>query len=510
VGTDIAKTQFDDDDFEQYHHRLNENLSAFRQLLSQPGFGQGSPSFGAELELYIIDKQAAPRPINQEIHQQMNDEQLTLELNRFNLEYNFTPIMQGAAPFSKMKMQMEAALTCLSEIAASHQARIVPIGILPTLQASDMGLNAITDVPRYHVLAKALRDKRGSDFHIHIGGLESLDLRWGDVSPEGANTSFQFHYRVNPEDFADAYNAAQLTTPLALALSANSPFFLGKKLWQETRIALFKQSIDYRLEDALQKNLPARVLFGMGWIRKDIYEMFAEGVYLFEPLMPICSDTNPFDELRSGKAPSLNELRLHQGSIWNWNRPIYDPADKGHLRIELRALPAGPTPSNMLASAALMSGLIHGLKNHISMLLPGLPFRYAEQNFYRAAKHGLNAILFWPSLRTGTLEERPVTDLLKELLPLAEQGLNDLGVGDNEVETQMSIIKGGIETRMNGAQWQINMFNKLLPKAQHSNKEQRADHDLQHERQTVLAELVELYYAQYQTGKAVHEWSEQP
>ena len=511
MGTDIDKTQFDANDFEQYHHRLNENLCAFRQLLSQPGFGQGSPSFGAELELYIIDKQAAPKAINQQIHQQMMDKQLTLELNRFNLEYNFTPVRQEARPFSKMKQQMDAALTCLSEIAATHQARIVPIGILPTLQVSDMGLNAITDVPRYHVLAKALRDKRGSDFHIHIEGVESLDLHWGDVSPEGANTSFQFHYRVNPENFADAYNAAQLSTPLALALSANSPFFLGKKLWHETRIALFKQSIDYRLEDALHKHLPARVLFGLGWIRKDIYEMYAEGVYLFEPLMPICSDTNSFDELRAGIAPSLSELRLHQGSIWNWNRPIYDPTDKGHLRIELRALPAGPTPGNMLANAALMSGLIRGLQSHISTLLPGLPFRYAEQNFYRAAKYGLNAVLFWPSFKTGTLEERPVTAILKQLLPLAEQGLNDLGVDENEIKTQINIIKGGLETRMNGAQWQISMFDKLLPKSQHSASSQRAglkQQAQQHERQAALAELVELYYTQYQSGKAVHEWSE--
>jgi hypothetical protein len=323
--------------------------------------------------------------------------------------------------------------------------------------------------------------------------VESLDIHFPDVSPEGASTSFQFHYRVNPENFADAYNAAQISSPLALALSANSPFFLGKNLWQETRIALFKQATDCRIKDYSDDRLPARVLFGLGWIRKDIYEKFAENVYLFEPLIPIYTEVNPFAELRADQAPPLNELRLHHGSVWNWNRPIYDPADNGHLRIELRSLPAGPTPSNMLASAALMSGLMQGLQPYLTTLLPGLPFRYAEQNFYRAAKYGLKARLFWPNLLSGKLQERTVIDILKELLPIAEEGLCQLGVDDTEIKQQIEIIKGGIETQMNGAQWQINMFDKLI-----TNEDKK----------TALSQLVEHYYIQYQTEKPVHEWSE--
>lgn len=493
MGKEIEKTHFEPQDFEQYHQCLTENLQAFRELLLQPGFGKGAPSFGAELELYIVNAQGAPEPINSDIHRQMNDKQLTLELNRFNLEYNFLPVAQQSAPFSKMKQDMTDALNRLSVVASKNQVRILPIGILPTLQISDLGVNAITDTPRYQTLAKALRDKRGCDFHIDINGVESLNIHCPDVSLEGANTSFQFHYRVNPENFADAYNAAQLTSPLALALSANSPFFLGRKLWQETRIVLFKQAIDCRLEDSLDKHLPARVLFGFGWVRKDIYEKFAESVCLFEPLLPICTDINPFVELRAGLPPSLNELRLHQGSIWHWNRPIYDPADNGHLRIELRSLPAGPTPKNMLASAALMSGLMHGLQTHLTTMLPGLPFRYAEQNFYRAAKYGLKACLFWPNLLSGKLEERPLSDILKELEPIAEEGLSQLGVSDNEIKQQMGIIKGGLETQINGAQWQINMFDKLIKTE---------------DRKTSLSQLVEHYYRQYQTGKPVHEWSE--
>ncbi len=492
MGTDIKQTQFSSDDYAEFRHRLNHNLSIFRQLLNKPGFGLGETSFGAELELYIVDKQAKPLPINNLIHSEMKDSLLTLELNRFNLEYNFTPVSQSQEPFTQMESEMNKALDRLTELSAKHEARILPIGILPTLQAADMGEDAITDITRYHVLAKALKEKRGSDFKIHIDGLDSLNFEWSDVSLEGANTSFQFHYRVNPEHFADSFNAAQLTTPLALALGANSPIFMGKKLWQETRIALFKQSIDYRVEDSNDTHLPSRVFFGLGWVRKDIHEMFAEGVYLFDPLMPIFSEKDSQAQFDRGEVPSLEELRLHQGSIWSWNRPIYDPADKGHLRIELRSMPAGPTPANMMANAAFMSGMMRGLRDEINTFLPGLPFRYAEQNFYRAAKYGLGAKLFWPSIKTGTVSVRPVIEIIKEMIPKAEEGLRLLGVSDEEIQKQIYIIRGGVETQMNGARWQIEYFDKLKAKY--------------HEKHALSA-LVDRYYELYRQGKPVHEWS---
>jgi len=492
LGKEIDQLRFDAKDYRQFRQRLNRNLKALAALLKRPGFGVGPASFGAELELYIIDDKAGPRAINGRIHEAMNDSQLTLELNQFNLEYNFAPIRDLSRPFSTMEARMESALSRINALAHSMQASVLPIGILPTLKTSDLGSEAITDQPRYHVLAKALRDKRGEDFHIHIEGLDTLDLHWSDVSLEGANTSFQFHYRVNPDDFADAYNAAQLMTPLVLALAANSPLFMGKRLWQETRIALFQQSIDTRLDDSLAKQLPARVLFGLGWIRDDIFEMFAEAVYLFEPLMPICSNEDPEATVASGKIPALSELRLHQGSIWSWNRPIYDPADGGHLRIELRALPAGPSVKNMVANAALSSGLICGLQDRIKKLLPGLPFRYAEQNFYRAAKHGLNARLFWPSIRSGTLEERPVVQILQELLPLAEDGLNRLGLCDDEIDQQLAVVRGGLDSRINGATWQLGMLDILRR---------------QGNPQDALAELVKRYARHVNSGLPVHEWS---
>ena len=492
VGQNIDKTQFDDQDYARFRHALNDNLRSFQKLLNQPGFGEGVQSYGSELELYLLDEHAYPKPINELILADAKDEQLTLELNRFNLEYNFSPLVNQTAPFSKMAQQMLSALSFLDDVSARHDSRVLPIGILPTLREQDMGRHAITDLTRYHVLAKALRDKRGEDFQINIEGDEALNMRWGDVSPEGANTSFQFHYRVSPAEFAGSYNAAQLTTPLALALAANSPFFLGHKLWQETRVALFKQSIDYRVDGALEKHLPARVLFGLGWVRKDVYELLAESVYLFEPLLPILSDDQTGMALDHDQAPKLEELRLHQGSVWNWNRPIYDPHDGGHLRIETRAFPAGPTPANMTAIAALMSGFMKGLLPNINDLIAGLPFRYAEQNFYRAAKHGLSATLFWPNLKSGILEEKPVTEILQALLPTARNGLEHLGIDGMEISKQLGLIQDSLGAEINGARWQRIVFDQLRA---------RTDEKM------ALRELVERYYQQYQQGNPVHEWS---
>ncbi len=488
MGTDIEKTEFSDEDYSKFRQALHRDLHALQKVLEQPGFGEGAPSFGAELELYIIDELASPKAINTLLYDAMEDEQLTLELNRFNLEYNFQPIPQQDAPFSLMRQHMLGALARLTDLAHTHQARVLPIGILPTLKREDMGMHAITNLPRYHVLARELRNKRGEDFHVHIEGCEQLDLRWSDVSLEGANTSFQFHYRVNPKDFANAFNAAQLVTPLVLALAANSPLFLGQQLWQETRIALFKQSIDTRLDDALAKHLPARVLFGLGWVRDGIHELFAEGTYLFEPLLPIWDQ----EEEHNSAVPQLAALRLHQGSIWSWNRPIYDPADGGHLRIELRALPAGPTPSDMIACAALHSGLIRGLQDSMRELLPAMPFRYAEQNFYRAAKHGLDATLIWPNPQRGQLEERPAIHILQCLMPTVEAGLHKLGVGDAEIRQQCGLIQATLAQNTNGARWQTHMYQQL--KTQLSREE-------------ALRVLAERYYENSSQDLPVHQWS---
>jgi len=486
VGKPIAKTEFTEADFQLFRRRLAINLRQLKELTRTPGFGLGPASFGAELELYIVDSTGLPVSYNQAIKNNFHNEHLTLELNRYNLEYNLSPVAAKGCPFSSLQQQMQSALTNLNKIASNHHVGVIPIGILPTLNTQHLGKHAITDEARYHALAQVLRKKRGSDFHIHIRGEDELDMRWGDVSPEGASTSFQFHYRVNPGDFRDAFNAAQLITPLSVALAANSPIFLGKRLWHETRVALFKQSIDCRMEDLLSHQLPPRVYFGHGWVRQDVCELFSEGVYLFPPLIPQCKDPDI-----NCQPPELYELCLHHGSIWAWNRPIYDPSNGGHLRIELRATPAGPTPSDMLATAACSVGLIEGLRPHINSILPGLPFQYAEHNFYRAARDGLNASLFWPNFDANCIEERPVIGILEEYLPLAETGLARLGVDQSDIMTYLGIVNDTLKTGQNGAIWQLNTLQRL---------EQKMD------RHQALKKMLRHYHGNFLDGIPVSQW----
>jgi len=293
--------------------------------------------------------------------------------------------------------------------------------------------------------------------------------------------------RVAPSEFADWYNAAQMATPIAVALAANSPIFLGHQLWDETRIALFKQSLDYRDLDATRWRPPARVAFGQGWVREGAYEMFAESVALFAPILPVCTEeTSPAEG-----PPRLRELRMHQGTVWRWNRAIYDPDAGGHLRIEMRALPAGPTPLDMMANAAFLVGLTAGLAPRMHELLPGLPFTLAEWNFYRAAQHGVDARLVWPSASSPSPVERAVTSLALELLPVALEGLDSLGVEAEESTRLLRIIRERIGTRQTGARW----MRASLDRARQV-----------HGMPGALADVVEGYVERAATGRPVHEW----
>ncbi|QID16622.1 glutamate--cysteine ligase [Nitrogeniibacter mangrovi] len=454
MGTDIAETGFTPQMERAFALRLQENLTALRQVLAWPHFGRGEGSLGAELEMYLVDAHGRPRCVNKEVQGAAGDPQLTLELNRYNLEYNLSPHRLSARPFEATEREMLARLAWLRDKAAAFGARILTIGILPTLTPDDFGPATMTDRSRYHVLVEGLKRSRGGRFEVHIDGRHPLDLLMDDVTLEGANTSFQIHYRVAPDAYADTFNAVQLVTPLAVAIAGNSPGLFGHDLWCETRIPLFKQSIDTRIKDRYHWHQSPRVGFGSGWVRQGAHELFAESVLLYPPFFPICGEEHPLVAVARGLVPKLEELRLHQGTVWLWNRPVYDDAEGGHLRIELRALPAGPTPVDMVANAALYIGLAEGLRPQINRLLPALPFSLAEYNFYRAAQDGLDARLVWPAPDQNSCHEYPVTDLLATLLPVAHDGLRAIGIAGDEAERYLAVIEQRLSSGQTGAAWQ--------------------------------------------------------
>lgn len=491
MGTAIDRINFTDGDYRRFAARLRDNLNAFRRLAATPGFGEGEPSFGAELELYIVDKLGHPLQLNQEIQQELKDPQLTLELNRYNLEYNFSPVLVKDNCFHATQTEALLALEKINKSAEKWQGSAVAVGILPTLQESDTGCHAMTKTPRFEALTRQLSKVRGGPFCIDIKGDESIHLEMEDVTLEGANTSFQVHLRVPVREFANTYNALQLVTPLVVALAANSPTLFGHRLWQETRVPLFKQSIDCRRHDPLHP-VPARVNYGHSWLRLGAVELFAESVYLYRPILPLVSDEDPLEVLKAGGIPQLRELRLQQGSVWLWNRPVYDPAEGGHLRIEMRALPAGPSVADMLANAVLLIGLTKVMQRKINRLLPAIPFDYCVRNFYRAAEKGLDAELIWPSATQNEPEYYKVGDIIRQLLPRVPEQLAGAGFREGDFAPFLAIIEERLDTGQTGSQWQLAKLTELT-----------ADMP----RQQALTEMLKQYRSFSNNNIPVAQWS---
>lgn len=492
MGLSIENPNFSADDYAAFTNRLHDCLSTLKGMLDDPDFGGGTKhSWGAELELYLINSEGMVTHANQEILQAANNPQLSLELNRFNLEYNSLPVFEPKRPLSILDKELTQALSDIDKIAKPLGAYQSAIGILPTLSQDDFGFDSMTMLPRYLALTEGLKRIGTGDFRIHINGTPPLKMQVDDVTLEGANTSFQIHYRVSPQHFTNLYNGLLLATPIVLGLACNSPTLFGHKLWQETRIPLFKHSIDSRHSNTEWRQ-PARVSFGQGFVRQSAFELFAEAVAMHPPLLPVCGTEDYQQQWQQGIAPGLDELRMQQNSIWSWLRPVYDTADGGHLRLELRVLPAGPTVKDMLANAAFYIGLGEALAERIDDFLPGMPFKYAKYNFYRSAQFGMNARLVWPNDHHG-FEERTLAELAQTLLPLAKQGLAIAEIDPQEGNHYLSIIEERIQEQLNGAQWQLNQLEKLSGQWPAP--------------QAALQDMFKGYLQNQYTGKPVAQWS---
>jgi gamma-glutamyl:cysteine ligase YbdK (ATP-grasp superfamily) len=494
VGLSIKNSEFTAEEFEQFAAKVRTDLTALTRLLDRPGFGEGESSIGAEVEFYIVNPDLRVQPINTEIAASVQDPQLTVELNRFNLEYNLSPQAFRGDPFARTEQELLAAIRRINRHAAPLGGELVPIGILPTLRQSDMGAKVMTDEPRYHVLSNALLKQRGEPFSIHIGGNDVIDLEADDVTMEGANTSFQLHWRVPAHRFADYFNAVQLVTPIVLALASNSPSLFGHHLWDETRIALFKQSIDSRPTTNKKWRHPSRVYYGNGWAR-NAWELFAASASLYPPTIPLMSDEDPMAVIDRGDVPELAELRLHHGTTWPWNRAVFDHADGGHLRIEIRAMPAGPTPVDMCANGLFVIGAALAVLDDIRHLTSILPFQYTEHNFYRAAKYGIGADIIWPHKDQVQLQDMPLLTVARELLPRAREALKRTAVDEAEIHRLLGIIEGRIENNITGARWQ----RQITESFSRSTSPDEA-----------FRSMLVLYMANQKNNIPLHEWTLSP
>jgi hypothetical protein len=492
MGLEIDRDRFVESDFVRFEQRLRDSLAALHAVLQRSDFGLGPTTIGSELELDLVDRDGRPALVNREVLARTLDPRVTLEIDRFNLEINSAPVLLAGDCFTTLARALSEDLKEVERAAATCGARVATIGILPTLTEGDLKSSALTDGNRYRALSAGLRRLRREPFMFDIEGQDRLSLMSDDVAFEGANTSLQVHLRVEPAAFANLYNAAQIAIAPVLAIAANSPLFLGRRLWDETRVVLFRQAVDDRHDGSDDGWRNARVSFGHGWVRHGAHELFAESVVQYDPLLPVLGAEDPLAVIRAGGTPMLAELRLHQGTVWRWNRAVYDGSADGHLRIEMRALPSGPTPSDMVANAAFLIGLTLALADDIDDLLNGLTFGQARRNFYEAARRGLDADLLWPATPGGRAQPTGVRNLVERLLPQAARALVRAGVPDVETERWLGIISERTRCGQTGARWQRRVFDRL-----------RASGTVEQASRDVLA----LYLSQSATRLPVHEWT---
>jgi gamma-glutamyl:cysteine ligase YbdK (ATP-grasp superfamily) len=489
VGQDVERRTFSRQDRQRYRQKVRSCLDVFAQMLREYDFDFERPMTGLEIELNLVDGEYRPSMNNAEVLDAIADPDFQTELGQFNLEINLRPRLLLDQGLQSYEQEIRDSLNHAEEIALPLGSHLVMIGILPTLMPEHTGLDAISANPRYALMNEQIFAARGEDLHLRIGGREKLDVFSETILPEAACTSTQLHLQVSPEAFPLFWNASQCLAAIQLGLGANSPYFFGKELWRETRIALFEQATDTRPEELTAQGVRPRVWFGERWITS-IFDLFEENVRYFPALLPILHDEDPAEVLASGGVPTLAELRLHNGTIWRWNRPVYDVVHGApHLRVENRVLPAGPTVSDILANGAFYVGCVRMLVEEQPPVWSQLSFHTAEENFHEAARSGINAAIYWP--RVG---EVPITELvLRRLLPLAAEGLDRYGVASADRDRLLGIIEQRCLTMRNGAEWQVTKTRAL-------------EEEYHLERPEALRRMLAEYCQHMHTNEPVHTW----
>ncbi|MFI8206796.1 glutamate--cysteine ligase [Streptomyces sp. NPDC085937] len=494
MGEKVVAGQFDLSDRQRYREKLRRCLTGLERLLTEKRFDRPKNLMGLEIELNLAGADGMPKMLNAQVLERIASRDFQTELAMFNLEVNIAPHRLGGRVFDRLDEELRTSLSYADRKAQEVDAGIVMIGILPTLDRDDLVSSNLSDVDRYALLNDQIVAARGEDFTLDIDGVEQLSCTSKSIAPEAACTSVQLHLQVTPERFPDVWNAAQVVAAAQIAVGANSPFLFGRELWRESRPPLFQQSTDTRPPELKAQGVRPRTWFGERWVTS-AFDLFEENLRYFPALLPICDDEDPLEVLDRGGVPSLSELVLHNGTVYRWNRPVYDIADGvPHLRVENRVLPAGPTVTDVVANAAFYYGLVRALAEDSRPVWTRLPFEAAAANFDAACKHGIDARFTWPRRgRLGGLGEVDAVTLVREeLLPLAEAGLDAWGIEPADRDRYLGVIEERCRRRVNGASWQAATFHRAL--------------DLGLGRQEALAATTRRYRELTKQGDPVHTW----
>ncbi|MEN9204099.1 MAG: glutamate-cysteine ligase family protein [Thermostichus sp. DG_1_6_bins_120] len=456
MGQEIASLHFSAEDFRDFAVQLQEETDLLaRWLTGSPGldaacppFAQGSLVGGFELEAWLVTPQGEPYPINQAYLEAVNSPLVVPELAQFNVEINSQPQTLTASALQRLHQELSQTWEHCCRVADQLEAGLMMIGILPTVQQDQLTLEMISPRRRYYALnEQILKLHRHRVLGLDIRGVaanpgqeqDHLRILHPDIMLEAATTSFQVHLQVPPDQAARFFNASLILTAPLVAVAANSPYLFGKDLWAETRIPLFEQALDGPPPPSPTHH--PRVTLGQGYVQSSLMELFWENLQRYPVLLP----------QKLGSPPSqLAHLRLHNGTIWRWNRPLIGLDPIPHLRIEQRVMAAGPTVADMIANAAFYFGLVQALASQPTPPEQDLSFDRCRANFYAAAQLGLEAPITWLGGWQGSLQQL----LLKELIPLAAEGLAHLNLAPAEIEEYLGILRARTESGQNGTTWQ--------------------------------------------------------
>lgn len=445
---------------------LLKDLQALEKMLENGLIESGVRRFGCEQEMFLVNRAWRPAPVAMEVLERLDGEAFTTELARFNLEMNVEPMMLGGACLSALQKSIEELLDMAREAASEEGADVVLAGILPTLGKSDLTLDNISPMPRYYALNESLTRMRGRAYRLQIQGRDELQIEHDSVMLEACNCGCQVHLQVDSTEFAPMYNAAQAMTGPVLAAAVNSPVLFGKRLWAETRIALFRQSIDTRSTSVHLREFSTRVRFGDRWVKESVAELFQEDIAQFRVLLAQETVEDPFEQLAAGDIPRLQALQLHNGTVYRWNRPCYGISEgKPHLRIECRVLPSGPTVLDEVANAAFWIGLVLGAKHEYGDITERLSFDDAKYNFLTASRQGLDAGFRWVDGQSVTAPEL----ILETLLPLARAGL-EAYVDRSEIDKYLGVIHDRVQSRGTGSDWMMRSLSEMEDRGSRSER----------------------------------------
>lgn len=482
-----VKNQQDQQQFMRY---LLKDMQALERMLREEWFETDTIRIGAEQEMCLIDRYLKPMHINLEALEAIGDDSFTSELANFNLEANLEPLPFKGKSISQMHTNLKKTMDAAQEKVQSLGATILLSGIAPTIRKMDVEISNITPLDRYRALMDGLKELRGEAFELRISGIDELNLQQDTAMLEACNTSFQVHLQVTPNDFVQKYNYAQALAGPAMAISVNSPLLFGRRLWKETRIALFQQSIDIRTFTDHFRDRSPRVTFGKDWLRNSIMEIYKEDIARFKVLLTTEVDEDVFEKMNNGVTPKLRALNIHNSTVYRWNRPCYGISDNGkpHLRIENRIFPAGPSLPDAMANATFWLGMMNGMEDTYPDITKVMDFSCAKANFFAAARFGMDTQFTW----INDKKISPAQLILEELLPMARHGLEKTNIAKEDIDTYLGIIEARTKSGQTGSSWMLNSFSRIAREGI--------------PRDEIISTITASMNKHQKEGKPVHEW----